>query len=82
MSHDSSAIRYYFLTKGIPVTQPNKAKKTAWETKERTSMLQIGITNEKYSDFYYYTTNHDVPSDVDTTETTLLSTGKSFPTFT
>ncbi|GKA42897.1 hypothetical protein Tco_0735557 [Tanacetum coccineum] len=67
-SHNSPAIGYHFPTKGIPVTQPNKAKKTAWETKERTSTPQIGITNEKYSDSCYYATKHDVSSDVDPTE--------------
>ncbi|GKA86296.1 hypothetical protein Tco_0808007 [Tanacetum coccineum] len=73
--HGLSAVGYHFPTKGIPVAQPNTTKKTAWETKERTSTLQKGITNEKYTDFCYYTTKHDVPSDVDHTVMTLLSTG-------
>nr|GEX00475.1 hypothetical protein [Tanacetum cinerariifolium] len=58
---------YHFSTKGIPVTQPNTTKKTAWDDKEGTSTLQKGITNEKYTNFCYYTTKHDVLDDVDHT---------------
>ncbi|GJT60593.1 reverse transcriptase domain-containing protein [Tanacetum coccineum] len=48
--HNSPTITHHFPMKWIPVTRLNKAMDTTWETKERTSTSQKGITDEKYAD--------------------------------